>query len=215
MDYTSCPHCNTTIKDGLFNSNKIVDEHKKEGINLFLNKDSPAYCDKCFEQQKYDARHQYNLLTSQFTKSVEDNLVYVPLITLQHPVGWEYNVLKMVTAQCVTGEGALTEFSSSISEFFGTQSTRLNKKLKNGEEVCMSKLRLEAIANGGNAIIGTDIDYAEVGGQKGMLMVCMAGTAIRLNNPDVINAETPAILTKLLEDLRKLNRVNSYGDLFV
>jgi len=36
-----------------------------------------------------------------------------------------------------------------------------------------------------------------------------------LNNPDIINADTPPILTKLLEDIRKLNRVNSYGDLFV
>lgn len=198
----------------MFNSNKIVSEHKKEGINLFLRKDSPAYCDKCFDQQKYEAGQQYSLLINQLTKSVQDNLQYVPLVTLQHPVGWEYNVLKMVTAQCVTGEGALTEFSASISGFFGTQSTRMNNKLKNGEDICMSKLRLVAIASGGNAIIGTDIYYAEVGGDKGMLMVCMAGTAVRLNNPHVINAETPPILSKLLEDVRKLNRVKSYGDLF-
>lgn len=30
--------------------------------------------------------------------------------------------------------------------------------------------------------MGVDIDYSEAGGGKGMLMVCMAGTAVKITN---------------------------------
>jgi len=42
---------------------------------------------------------------------------------------------------------------------------------------------------GANAVIGVDIDYAEVGGAKGMVMVCMSGTAVRLRNPEVVSPD--------------------------
>jgi hypothetical protein len=40
---------------------------------------------------------------------------------------------------------------------------------------------------GGNAIIAVDIDYSEMGGEKGMIMVCMSGTVVKLNNLDVLD----------------------------
>ncbi|MBE5322140.1 heavy metal-binding domain-containing protein [Pedobacter sp. MR2016-19] len=39
---------------------------------------------------------------------------------------------------------------------------------------------------GGNGIIATDVDYAEVGGAKAMVMVCMAGTAVKIKNQDTV-----------------------------
>jgi uncharacterized protein YbjQ (UPF0145 family) len=47
-------------------------------------------------------------------------------------------------------------------------------------------LRKETLELGGNAVLATDIDYAEVGGDKGMLIVCMTGTAVLLKNPEVL-----------------------------
>ncbi|RYX84800.1 heavy metal-binding domain-containing protein [bacterium] len=104
----------------------------------------------------------------------------------------------MVTAQSVTGTGVISEISSSFSDFFGMQSNKLNSKLKNGENICRAELRIEAFRIGANAIIGTDIDYAEVGGDKGMLMVCMSGTAVKLNNPEIISDELSEKLQKLI-----------------
>jgi uncharacterized protein YbjQ (UPF0145 family) len=93
----------------------------------------------------------------------------------------------MVTGQSVTGTGVISEFTSSWTDFFGAQSNRYNAKLKAGEQLCFAQLRKQAADMGGNAVIATDIDYSEVGGDKGMLMVCMAGTAVRLKNLDVLS----------------------------
>ena len=76
--------------------------------------------------------------------------------------------------------GVVSEFTSSFTDLFGVQSGRFNKKLKAGEDICFAQLRKQALDLGGNAVIATDIDYSEVGGGKGMLMVCMGGTAIKL-----------------------------------
>jgi len=37
------------------------------------------------------------------------------------------------------------------------------------------------------AVIGTDIDYVELGGGRGMIMVCISETAINLENPKIMN----------------------------
>jgi hypothetical protein len=73
---------------------------------------------------------------------------------------------------------------------------------------CRNQLRFKAVKLGCNAIIATDVDYAEVGGGKGMLMVCMAGTAVKLANPrDVltIDFEKLEALQTAVEDLKNLN----------
>ncbi|MCL4111631.1 UNVERIFIED_CONTAM: hypothetical protein GTU68_002047 [Idotea baltica] len=92
----------------------------------------------------------------------------------------------MVTGQSTTGTGVFSDFYSSITDLFGMQSNSYNKKLKGGEDLCYAQVRLQALKLGGNAVIATDLDYSEVGVEKGMLMVCMAGTAIKLRNTNVL-----------------------------
>jgi hypothetical protein len=58
-------------------------------------------------------------------------------------------------------------------------------------------LRYQCALLGGNAIIATDIDYSEVGGGKGMLMVCMAGTAVNLIGIETIFEEREEQLAKV------------------
>ena len=55
-------------------------------------------------------------------------------------------------------------------------------------------MRLAAIELGGNAVIAADVDYAEVGGNSAMLMVCMTGTAIHLKNPKILGNGIPEML---------------------
>ena len=55
---------------------------------------------------------------------------------------------------------------------------------------------------GGNAVIATDIDFSEVGsGNTNMLMVCMAGTAVKIRDFSRID---PTRAEKF-EQLKKLN----------
>jgi uncharacterized protein YbjQ (UPF0145 family) len=105
----------------------------------------------------------------------------------------------MITGQSTTGNGAVTEFVSSFSNFFGMQSGRYNKKLKDGENICLTNLRKQTLDLGGNAIIAANVYYSEVGGEKGMLMVCMTGTAIRLKNLSILGKDREENIGKLTE----------------
>ena len=88
--------------------------------------------------------------------------------------------------------------------------TSINKKLKGGENICFAQLALAALERNGNAIIGVDIDYSELGGLKGIIMVCMTGTAIKLNNPDILGnlvAGQLVSLSKLSDRLQYLRKI--------
>lgn len=78
--------------------------------------------------------------------------------------------------------------------------------------MCFAQLRKQAIDLGGNAVIATDIDYSEVGGEKGMLMVCMGGTAVKLKNCSILGDDRSRnieVLTKYNERLKFLNTFNT------
>lgn len=70
--------------------------------------------------------------------------------------------------------------------------------------MCFAQLRKQALDLGGNAVIATDIDYSEVGGEKGMLMVCMGGTAIKLKNTSALGQDR----ANKIDELIKLNERN-------
>ncbi len=63
---------------------------------------------------------------------------------------------------------------------------------------------------GGNAIVATDIDYSEVGGMKGMLMVCMTGTAIRLKNPEVLGYDNLEKIKEVIKLYKRIERLNQF-----
>jgi uncharacterized protein YbjQ (UPF0145 family) len=122
---------------------------------------------------------------------------------------WRFTPLGLVTGQSVTGTGVFSEFASSWTDFFGAQSKAYNQKIAGGETICQTQLRLKCVELGGNAILATDIDYAEVGGGKGMLMVCMTGTAVLLENTEVMGAETIEglnIVTETAKNQRAMRR---------
>lgn len=213
--YTNCPNCKAPIKSGVFNSNIIVtDSETVKVYNEFTESKAPAYCTTCTSNLKYQSRITWSKLFDDTKKTFERLLPNIPVITLQNPKDWDYRVLRMVTAQSVTGTGVISEISSSFSDFFGMQSNRLNSKLRNGENICRLALRMEAIKLGGNAIIGTDIDYAEVGGDKGMLMVCMSGTAIKLRNLDILELVNPNDFNTLFSANEKIIHLQQFETYF-
>lgn len=115
------------------------------------------------------------------------HLAYMPLLTLPSPSGWDYRPLGLVTAQSVIGTGFVAELASSFADVFGRQSGTLRDKVRVGEETCKAGLRLDALRLGAHAVIGVNVNHAEVGGAKQMIMVCMAGTAVRLDSLDILD----------------------------
>ena len=208
---TNCPNCKAELKSGIMSSTKLLTETQIGIINEYHDTKAEGYCTKC-GNGLYD-QHNRTLQTENgnLTNYLKNKIGNVPVISAHTPLNWEYKVLGMVTGQSTTGTGVISEFTSSFTDFFGAQSGRYNQKLKAGENMCFSQLRLQALDLGGNAVIATDIDYSEIGGDKGMLMVCMAGTAIRLENVDILEKETSEIIEKLSYANNRLRDLRKYG----
>jgi uncharacterized protein YbjQ (UPF0145 family) len=209
MEYKVCPNCEKKL-NGLMITKSMVSQETVDFINHFNTNKSEAYCSGCSPIliQNFTSLHQERI--SKLGDEVKKLLDVIPIITINSPLNWDYKVKGIVSAQSVSGTGFMSELSSSFSDLIGSQSNALGDKLNNGENICRSEIRLKAAMMGGNAIIASDIDYAEVGGTKAMLMVCMAGTAVKLNNlSSVIDVDSES-LNKLetivgeIQDMKKI-----------
>jgi len=195
---THCPNCKSEIKSGFLKENHLVDEKQTAFIHDFTENTSESFCGQCINDMLKEAKKNFQEEFENLKIRLETELQHIPIVTIHSPVNWEYNTLGMVTAQSVIGTGLISEIASSWTDFFGKESNIFNSKIKKGEDNCMIVLRTKALLMGAHAILGTDIDYSEVGGSKGMLMVCMAGTAIRFTN-----SNHPGIDLEALEKLQK------------
>lgn len=92
--------------------------------------------------------------------------------------GADYVNLGLVTAHVALGTGLFTEFVSSFNDLFGEQSSVYDDKMREATQACLNKLKLSAANMGASAVIGVQITYNELTAGHGMIMVCMAGTAI-------------------------------------
>lgn len=184
MEYKTCPSCSKKL-EGLMTSRIITKQTTTDFINSFRQPISEAYCSSCAPVLITEYKAANTIKIDALNKTVIKDISIIPIITLQSPNNWEFDVLEMISAQSISGTGFLTELTSSWSDLTGGQSSSMASKVSSGEEICKAKLRYQCVLLGGNAVIGTDIDYSEVGAGKGMLMVCMAGTAIKTVNDNL------------------------------
>lgn len=205
-----CPACGEKIKDGVFSSNLILGAEKLAIVNEFHPEKASHRCGKCGDPLY--ATHRETLLRERdaLTTKIRSLLPAIPIVSLQSPLHWDYSVAGLVTAQSTTGTGVFAEFTSAFTDMFGAQSKVYNQKLRAGEDMCQSILRKEALELGANAILAADIDYAEVGGDKGMLMVCMTGTAVILKNPEVLGEKAVESFSLLSEWRARLTHLGRY-----
>lgn len=221
-----CPNCNSEIKDSIFSGeNLLISRLEVDFINFFTENLNSGYCRKCSKVLLDNASNKFreirktkNETKEKLSKRLLELIDSIPIITLHYPQDWKYNSLEIVSAQSVIGTGVITEIASNWTDFFGLESSRYNEKLKNGEENCKRILRYSTLKMGGNAVLGTDIDYSEAGAGKGMLMVCMAGTAVKITNLKELNyniealnelEEIPENLNAIELDLEKISLFNS------
>lgn len=198
----NCPNCESKINTSIFNENLPLTDNEVKLINRFTPNSSEGYCQKCNDKNKllkqakesfFTIKNDLDELNKNQITSLEKLSSNIPISTLHNPQDWKYKSIEMVSAQMVSGTGIISEIASSWTDFFGLDSGFYNEKIKSAEEKCKSILRAEAIKIGGNAILGTDIDYSEAGAGKGMLMVCMAGTAVKIYNLAELDYNTEAL----------------------
>lgn len=186
---SECVNCGATLKTGLLSSNEALPGYKLQIINAVQSDALEGACNKCGDDLFKEAAAILKSEDASLKQAVRSILPTLPVVSIHSPVGWEYDVIGMVTAQSVTGTGIFSDVASAFTDLFGTQSGTYNAKIREGENLCRVSLRAQAIELGGNAIVAADIDYAEVGGQRAMLMVCMTGTAVKITNPERIGPD--------------------------
>lgn len=209
-----CPNCKTEIKSSFLFTNKIIGNLQSQFIREYSENESYEHCDSCSMDLMQQARTNFINFRNDKVSNVASAINQIPIVTIHNPYNWEYQAIGIVSAQSVTGTGVFAEISSGITDFFGMQSEIYNTKLAEGENRCMNMLRSKALTLGANAIIGTDIDYSEAGGLKGMLMVCMAGTAVKLKNLEVLSI-SPDIFINLDVNSKWIEEAKKYSSLVV
>ncbi|TDQ17549.1 uncharacterized protein YbjQ (UPF0145 family) [Algoriphagus boseongensis] len=182
-----CKNCNHQIKTGFLKGKGEITGNPVAFIHAFTNNRAESYCSNCIDDQLLQAKSNFEKELKSTKDLLEKGFSNLPILSIHQPLHWDYEVVGMVTSQSVIGTGLVSEITASWTDFFGKESNTFNDKIKKGEENCMNQLRTKALLMGAHAIIGTDIDYSEVGSGKGMLMVCMAGTAIKIKNAKEIN----------------------------
>ncbi|TPE54111.1 YbjQ family protein [Maribrevibacterium harenarium] len=214
---TLCPHCGSEIKSTLFSNNQLISEAQTKLINYHNKTSVDGYCKSCSEDLLLEASEAVRHKSKELNEEIKNLISNIPVLTSHHPYKWEYDSIGIVTGQSTTGTGVITEFTSGFTDFFGSQSGRTNSKLVQGENLCLDQIRAKTLSLGGNAVVAADIDYAEVGGNRGMLMVCMSGTAVKLHDLDVLGEGKKSQLERLSKLVDEIKSVGSildayYGD---
>ncbi|MEZ5689989.1 MAG: heavy metal-binding domain-containing protein [Caenibius sp.] len=88
--------------------------------------------------------------------------------------------LGIVTGEVIVGANLFRDLFASITDIVGGRSGKYEQVLARARKEAISEMKQEALALGGNAVIGVDIDYEVLGSNGSMLMVSCSGTAVVL-----------------------------------
>ena len=193
----TCSNCGAKIGQSFFKNNEGAPAYLVEFLDEIKQEKKGGYCKNCVQEELTKEVSKADKSLKEIRASLNENIAFIPIITAHSPMSWDYRSIGIVTGQSTIGTGWLSGFESSLADFLGSQSGTYNSKLAQGEEICFAQLRKKTFALGGNAVIATDIDYAEVGTSKGMLMVCASGTSVEIKNIEVLGEKASSAIGSL------------------
>ena len=82
----------------------------------------------------------------------------------------------VVVGEAIMGSNFVRDWLASISDVIGGRSGAYEAKLADAREVALGEMKARAAREGGNAVVGVDLDYEVVG--DSMLMVSASGTSV-------------------------------------
>ncbi len=206
MNYDKCPNCGKSLHG--FLSSDLLSQSRIDFINKHLEENVSAYCTVCAGRPLAKIAQIFRAQKTEIEKRLKEIVHVVPVMTSPAPVKWDYEVIGLINAQTTSGTGFATELSRSFNDLFGSGSAATNKKISNATDMCKADLRIQCVRQGGNAVISTDIDFSEIGsGSTNMLMVCMAGTAIRVMDMENFSARSRDTLMEVIELIEKLEAI--------
>ena len=84
----------------------------------------------------------------------------------------------VVFGEVITGINVFKDLGAGLRNIFGGRSAGYEEELAEARTNALNELAQRAEAAGANAVVGVDVDYEVLGGDNGMLMVSVSGTAV-------------------------------------
>ena len=89
--------------------------------------------------------------------------------------------LGVVTGEAIMGTNVFRDMFAGIRDFVGGRSSAYEKEVKKAKDLAIEQMIEEAESLGADAVIGIDLDYEVIGGDKKTLLMAIAnGTAVKL-----------------------------------
>jgi len=86
----------------------------------------------------------------------------------------------LVSGEAILGANIFKDFFAGIRDIVGGRSAAYENELRKAKDIAVQEMTEQAVALGGNAVIGVDLDYETVGQSGGMLLVSASGTAVTI-----------------------------------
>lgn len=83
----------------------------------------------------------------------------------------------VVVGEAILGANVFRDLFAGITDIIGGRSSAYEQSLGEARTTALRELEQRAVAAGGNAVVGVDLDYEVI---NNMLMVSASGTAVRL-----------------------------------
>ena len=84
----------------------------------------------------------------------------------------------VVVGEAILGANIFRDVFAQITDIVGGRSGAYEQELGKARDIALRELEERAVAAGGNAVVGVDLDYEVV---NNMLMVSASGTAVVLD----------------------------------
>lgn len=207
---THCPNCNNKLKGMMMSSTRLLNESEVKFAQDFGEFSGNALCEKCGKEVIKNARDKYISENSKIKSFLKNYRSSFPIITLQNPADWKYQTLGMVTAQATMNNRV--ENNSLFDNLLGINQNLvdLDGSVNIGESICFEILRQKAYLLGGNAVLGVDIDYSEFGLKGELMLVCMAGTAVKVDGLEEMSEKYASLKIEYSELTDKLNKLEEH-----
>lgn len=107
------------------------------------------------------------------------------MLTITTPTIEGYEIteyLGLVTGEAILGANLFKDLFAGIRDIVGGRSAAYEQELRRARELAIQEMTAWAEQLGANAVVGVDLDYEtlQVAQGGGMLMVTVAGTAVRV-----------------------------------
>lgn len=134
-------------------------------------------CYQCRENNSKQIERDKKLEEKTIQQNIQD---YQNVIVSTTPSLEGYTIKKYIgieSAEIMAGTSIVKDFFADMSDFFGGRAGGYESSLSNAKQQAFEVLKYKCASLGGNAVVGIDIDYIEVG-NKSIMGVVVGGTVV-------------------------------------